>query len=360
MVGDFSPAMRPINNLRVKDYKLLASPAEIVAEIPMTEAAAETVANSRDEVRKLIHGQDPRLLVVVGPCSIHDLSMAEEYAGFIAQARRDYAQALVVLMRVYFEKPRTTVGWKGLINDPHLDGSYDVETGLRLGRGLLVKLADQGIPAASEVLDPISPQYLAEAIAWAAIGARTVESQTHREMASGLSMPIGLKNGTDGSLQTAFNAMKSAAQPHHFLGVESSGRVAIVATTGNRDTHLVLRGGLAGPNYDEAQVRGAAEELQRSGLPSRVMIDCSHDNSAKDYARQPLVLEDIAGQVQRHDAILGVMIESNLVAGKQAFPPPAGSSLRHGQSITDGCVDLPTTRRMLDQLAEALVKRPAA
>ncbi len=352
--------MRPINNLRVKDYRLLASPSEIVAEIPMTDAAAETVATSREEVRQLIHGQDPRLLVVVGPCSIHDLGMAEEYAGFIAQARREYAQALVVLMRVYFEKPRTTVGWKGLINDPHLDGSYDVETGLRMGRGLLVKLADQGIPAASEVLDPISPQYVAETMAWAAIGARTVESQTHREMASGLSMPIGLKNGTDGSLQTALNAMKSAGQPHHFLGVEASGRVAIVATTGNPDTHLVLRGGLAGPNYDENQVCAAASELRKAGLPSRVMIDCSHDNSAKDYTRQSLVMDDIAQQIARHNNILGVMIESNLVAGKQAFPPAPGTSLRYGQSITDGCVDLPTTRGMLEQLANAIVKRPAA
>lgn len=357
MVRVFS--MRPTNNLHVKDYKLLASPAQIVAEIPMSDAASETVATTREEVRRLIHGEDQRLLVVVGPCSIHDLGMAEEYAAFVASARKEYASSLLILMRVYFEKPRTTVGWKGLINDPHLDGTYDVETGLRLGRRLLVSLAERGIPAASEVLDPISPQYLAEAIAWAAIGARTVESQTHREMASGLSMPIGLKNGTDGSLQTAVNAMKSAAQPHHFLGVDSHGRVAIVETSGNKDTHLVLRGGLAGPNYDETNVISAAAELKKGGLPSRIMIDCSHDNSLKDYSRQPTVLSDIAAQVKRHNHILGVMIESNLVAGKQAFPPAPGVALRHGQSITDGCVDLDTTRTMLDQLASAHAKRSA-
>ena len=352
--------MRPTNNLRVKDYRLLAPPSQIVAEIPMTEAASETVATTRDEVRRLVHGSDPRLLVVVGPCSIHDVGMAQEYAGFVAQARRDYASSLLILMRVYFEKPRTTVGWKGLINDPHLDGSYDVETGLRMGRRLLVSLAEQGIPAASEVLDPISPQYLAEAIAWAAIGARTVESQTHREMASGLSMPIGLKNGTDGTLATAFNAMKSAAQPHHFLGVDAGGRVAIVQTEGNPDTHLVLRGGLSGPNYEEAQVIAAARELQKAGLPSRVMIDCSHDNSSKDYSRQPAVLSDIAAQAKRHSNILGVMIESNLVAGKQAFPTPVGVALRHGQSITDGCVDLDCTRGMLEELANAFARRASA
>jgi 3-deoxy-7-phosphoheptulonate synthase len=356
MVRTFS--MRPTNNLRVKDYRLLAPPSQIVSEIPMTEAASETVATTREDIRRLLHGDDRRLLVVVGPCSIHDVAMAQEYAQFVAQARRDYASSLLILMRVYFEKPRTTVGWKGLINDPHLDGSYDVETGLRIGRRLLVSLAEQGIPAASEVLDPISPQYLAEAIAWAAIGARTVESQTHREMASGLSMPIGLKNGTDGSLQTAFNAMKSASQSHHFLGVDATGRVAIVETSGNPDTHLVLRGGLSGPNYDEAQVIAAAEDLRKAGLPSRVMIDCSHDNSLKDYARQPAVLSDIAAQIQRHNNVLGVMIESNLVAGKQAFPPAPGVALRHGQSITDGCVGLDATRDMLDQLATAFAKQP--
>lgn len=352
--------MRPTKDLHVKECKPLATPAQIVAEIPMTDAAAETVATAREEMRQLIHGQDRRLLVVVGPCSIHDVAMAEAYAAFIAEARRTYGASLLVLMRVYFEKPRTTTGWKGLINDPHLDGTYDVETGLRRGRKLLVQLAEAGIPAASEVLDPISPQYLAEAISWAAIGARTVESQTHREMASGLSMPIGLKNGTDGSLQTALNAMKSAAQPHRFLGVDVEGRVAVVATTGNQDTHLVLRGGLAGPNYEEPYVLAAADELRKAGLPSRVMIDCSHDNSSKDFARQPVVLDDIAAQLRHHDHILGVMIESNLVAGKQAFPPPAGTSLRYGQSITDGCVDLEATRRMLDALADALAGRPAA
>jgi 3-deoxy-7-phosphoheptulonate synthase len=349
--------MRVTNNLRVKSYQPLPAPSTIVGEFPMTEAAAETVATAREEVHRLIHGQDERLLVVVGPCSIHEEAMAMEYAEFILQARMRYANELFILMRVYFEKPRTTVGWKGLINDPHLDGTYDVETGLRRGRKLLIDLNEQGVPAASEVLDPISPQYMAEAISWAAIGARTIESQTHREMASGLSMPVGLKNGTDGTLQTALNAMKSAAQSHHFLGIDGDGRVAVIATEGNRDTHLVLRGGVAGANYEEPHVLAAAEELRRLGLPARVMVDCSHDNSNKDYTRQPVVAADVARQLGRHDGVLGVMIESNLVAGKQPFPAPAGQRLRYGQSITDGCVDIPTTTAMLDGLADAVAHR---
>jgi 3-deoxy-7-phosphoheptulonate synthase len=345
---------RATNNLHVKSARALVPPNQLVAEVPLSETAAETVATAREEICRILRGEDRRLLVVVGPCSIHDVSAAREYADYLAAERQRLRGELMILMRVYFEKPRTSLGWKGLINDPHLDGSYDMEGGLRIGRALLVELAARGIPAASEVLDPISPQYLGETMSWAAIGARTIESQTHREMASGLSMPIGLKNGTDGTLQTALNAMKSARQAHHFLGVDPEGRVAVIATTGNQDTHLVLRGGIGGPNYQAHHVRAASDALQSMGLCPRVMVDCSHDNSSKDYARQPEVAADLAAQVREGVPVLGAMIESNLVAGKQAFPPEGESSLRYGQSITDGCVDLPTTSRMLEQLAEAV------
>jgi 3-deoxy-7-phosphoheptulonate synthase len=343
---------RAISNLHVASARPLIAPADLIEEIPLSDQGADTVAAGREEVRRILLGQDRRLLVVVGPCSIHDVAAAREYADYLIGERRRLSKQLLILMRVYFEKPRTTTGWKGLINDPHLDGSYDMETGLRMGRSLLRDLAELGLPAASEVLDPISPQYLAELMSWAAIGARTIESQTHREMASGLSMPIGFKNGTDGTLQTALNAMRSARQPHHFLGVDPDGRVSIIATTGNRDNHLVLRGGASGPNYQAAHVRAAADALASLDLCPRVMVDCSHDNSHQDPARQPEVAAALADQVQHGASLLGVMIESNLVAGKQRFP--AAGPLRYGQSITDGCVDLPTTSRMLDGLAEAV------
>ncbi len=351
---------RPTNNLHVASARALVAPNDLIAALPLTDRAAETVAGAREDVCRVIHGQDARLLVVVGPCSIHDVDAAREYARYLLEERRKHAQDLCILMRVYFEKPRTSLGWKGLINDPHLDGSHDMETGLRRGRGLLLDLANAEMPTASEILDPISPQYLADLMSWAAIGARTIESQTHREMASGMSMPLGLKNGTDGTLQSAVNGMKSAEHPHHFLGIDVQGRVAMIATTGNRDTHLVLRGGVGGPNYHEPQVHAASATLTKLGLCPRVMIDCSHDNSNKDFARQPEVAADLGAQVRRGSQILGAMIESNLVAGKQAFPPAAGSPLRYGQSITDGCVDLPTTSRMLDDLAEAVRARRAS
>jgi 3-deoxy-7-phosphoheptulonate synthase len=348
---------RATSNLHVKSARALLPPSDLMEELPLSDHAADVVAAARDEVCKVIRGEDHRLVVVVGPCSIHDVGMAKEYADYLIGERNRLSRQLLILMRVYFEKPRTSLGWKGLINDPHLDGTYDMETGLRIGRRLLLDLAERGLPAASEVLDPISPQYLAEVISWAAIGARTIESQTHREMASGLSMPIGFKNGTDGSLQTALNAMKSARQPHHFLGVDPAGRVAMIGTTGNPDTHLVLRGGGAGPNFDEAQVRAASDALRSMQLCPRVMVDCSHDNSNKDYTRQPEVASTLAAQLRRGVALLGVMIESNLVAGKQSFPPAPGVQLRYGQSITDGCVDLPSTTRMLETLAEGVDAR---
>jgi 3-deoxy-7-phosphoheptulonate synthase len=348
----------PIKDLRVASTAPLVSPSALAAEISITDRAAEFVARTRADICRVIHGHDRRLLVVVGPCSIHDVDAAHEYANFLAVEARRYQEHLLILMRIYFEKPRTTTGWKGLINDPHLDGTFDVETGLRMSRTLLRDLAERGMPAGSEVLDPISQQYLGELLTWAAIGARTIESQTHREMASGLSVPIGLKNGTDGTLRTALNAMTAARQPHHFLGIDGGGRSSVIGTTGNTDSHLVLRGGAAGPNYDAAQVLAASEALAALGLCSRVMIDCSHDNTNQDYTRQPEVCAEVAAHVRRDLPILGAMIESNLIAGKQPFPPPPGTALRAGQSITDGCVDLPTTERMLGQLAEAAASRP--
>jgi 3-deoxy-7-phosphoheptulonate synthase len=285
---------------------------------------------------------------------VHDVKAAQEYAAAIAEEHRRYAQQLEVVMRVYFEKPRTTVGWKGLINDPHLDGSYDINTGLRLARGLLLHLADMGLPAATELLDPVVPQYIADLISWTAIGARTTESQTHREMASGLSMPIGFKNGTDGSAITAINAMEAAARPHNFLGINKEGHAAIVTTTGNPDGHLVLRGGKQGTNYHAEAIEAAAAALAKEGLPARVMVDCSHGNSNKDYRRQGEVAGQVAEQLRsgsRH--VMGVMIESHLVAGNQKIPADL-SQLTYGQSITDACIDLGTTRELLQELAGAV------
>ncbi|MEB3172203.1 MAG: 3-deoxy-7-phosphoheptulonate synthase, partial [Synechococcaceae cyanobacterium] len=286
--------------------------------------------------------------------SVHDVDAAREYAEAIATAHHRHRDDLEVVMRVYFEKPRTTVGWKGLINDPHLDGSYDINTGLRRARALLLHLAERNLPAATELLDPVVPQYIADLISWTAIGARTTESQTHREMASGLSMPIGFKNGTDGSATTAINAMEAAARPHHFLGINAEGHAAIVSTTGNPDGHLVLRGGKGGPNYQPEAIAAASAQLTRDGLPPRLMVDCSHGNSNKDYRRQAEVLRAIAGQVAAGSRqVMGVMIESHLVAGNQPIPADL-SALTYGQSITDACLDLPTTLGLLEELAEAV------
>jgi 3-deoxy-7-phosphoheptulonate synthase len=326
-------------------------------ENPITEAAATLVSDTRDRIRNIMQNEDQRLLVIVGPCSVHDVKAAYEYGEKLVALRKELEDDLEIVMRVYFEKPRTTIGWKGLINDPHLDGSYDINTGLRLARKLLLDLAHLGLPAATELLDPIIPQYIADVISWTAIGARTTESQTHREMASGLSMPIGFKNNTDGSLHAASNAMLAASQPHRFLGINVEGLASIVTTTGNPDGHLVLRGGKRGPNYDAEQVQQAAQELTSLGLNPRIMIDCSHDNSAKDYKRQPVVLDNIAAQLSsgsRH--ILGVMIESHLVAGKQSVPEDL-SKLVYGQSITDACVSFETTVPMLRDLARAVMKK---
>ena len=351
--------MRRTSDIHVVSTSPLLAPGELRALLPVSEAAAETVAGTRDRIRAMLAGDEPlrpgagrRLLAIVGPCSIHDLDAAREYARLLLPLRHELADRLEIVMRVYFEKPRTTVGWKGLIADPHLDGSHDMNEGLRLARSLLLELADLGMPAATEFLDPTVPQYIADLVAWAAIGARTTESQTHRQMASGLSMPVGFKNGTDGGLGTAVNAIISAAAPHHFLGLDAAGRAAIVQTTGNPDCHLVLRGGKDGPNYDASSTAAAAAALRKQGVSAKVLVDCSHDNASKDHNRQPLVLADLAAQARSGAThVLGVMIESHLVAGKQA-PAADRSQLTYGQSITDACVDFSTTERMLRLLAD--------
>jgi len=346
--------MPKTSDLHVVENRPLISPATLHGELPLTEAAATLVAETRYRIRNILQNEDRRLLVIVGPCSIHDVAAAYRYGEKLVVLRQELEEDLEIVMRVYFEKPRTTVGWKGLINDPHLDGSYDINTGLRLARKILLDLAELGLPAATELLDPIIPQYIADVISWTAIGARTTESQTHREMASGLSMPIGFKNNTDGSLLAAANAMLAASQPHRFLGINPEGLASIVTTTGNPDGHLVLRGGKQGANYDATHVQHAAGQLAALNLNPRLMVDCSHDNSNKDYTQQPMVLQNVAEQLASGSRqIMGVMIESHLVAGKQPIPKDL-SQLVYGQSITDGCVDFATTATMLRSIAQAV------
>jgi 3-deoxy-7-phosphoheptulonate synthase len=346
--------MIPTSDLHVVDTRPLVPPAVLHGELPISAAAARTVQQARERIKAILHAGEQRILVIVGPCSVHDVQAAQEYAERILEARRRHARDLEVVMRVYFEKPRTTVGWKGMINDPHLDGSYDINTGLRRARALLLHLAELELPAATELLDPVVPQYIADLISWTAIGARTTESQTHREMASGLSMPIGFKNGTDGSVSTAINAMQAAARSHHFLGISQQGQAAIVTTTGNPDGHLVLRGGKGGPNFHAEAVQDAARRLAAEGLPARLMVDCSHGNSNKDYRRQGEVLRSVADQVRDGSTqVMGVMLESHLVAGQQKIPADL-SQLTYGQSVTDACIDLATTLELLEELAAAV------
>ena len=361
-VGSPNPMHATTSDLHVVETRPLVPPALLHRELPLSDGAADTVQQARARIQAILHGRDQRLLVIVGPCSVHDVAAAHEYADFIAEARQRHRGELEVVMRVYFEKPRTTVGWKGLINDPHLDGSYDINTGLRRARGLLLHVAELGLPAATELLDPVVPQYIADLISWTAIGARTTESQTHREMASGLSMPIGFKNGTDGSIATAINAVEAASRPHHFLGINSQGYASIVTTTGNPDGHVVLRGGKRGTNYHPEAIEEAAVALEKVGLPNRLMVDCSHGNSNKDYRRQAEVAAQVAEQVRcgsRH--VMGVMLESHLVAGQQKIPADL-SQLTYGQSVTDACIDTTTTAAVLETLAEAVravVRQPA-
>ncbi|RWB43221.1 MAG: 3-deoxy-7-phosphoheptulonate synthase, partial [Mesorhizobium sp.] len=316
------------------------------------------VATSRNAIHSILTGTDDRLVVVVGPCSIHDPAAAVDYASRLAALRESLSDRLEIVMRVYFEKPRTTVGWKGLINDPDLDGSFNIDKGLRLARNVLSAVNNLGLPAATEFLDMATPQYIADLVAWGAIGARTTESQIHRELASGLSCPVGFKNGTDGSLRIAAEAVKSAAQPHHFMAVTKGGRSAIATTTGNEDCHVILRGGIV-PNYDATSVAAACKELGRAGIPPRLMIDVSHANSNKRPENQPMVAADVADQVAAGDErIIGVMIESHLIAGRQDVTP--GKPLVHGQSITDGCIDWTTTETVLHGLADAVERRRSA
>lgn len=351
--------MRKTSDLHVVETRSLVTPAAIHSELPITASIASLVGDTRDRIRNIMRHEDQRLLVIVGPCSIHDINAGLEYGEKLLALRRELEDDLEIVMRVYFEKPRTNVGWKGLINDPHLDNSYDINTGIRLARKILCDLANMGMPAATELLDPIIPQYIADVISWTAIGARTTESQTHREMASGLSMPVGFKNGTDGSLNAAANAMLAAAQPHHFLGINLRGLASIIETTGNPDTHVVLRGGNSGPNYEATHVDQAARELTRLDLNPRVMVDCSHGNSNKDFRKQALSLQSVADQVAGgSNHILGVMIESHLVEGNQKIPTDL-THLTYGQSVTDACVSLDTTVPMLRDLARAVRSQPA-
>jgi 3-deoxy-7-phosphoheptulonate synthase len=346
------------DDLRIKEIKELSTPDEVMGEIPRTLTATRVVMAARNAIRSILQGNDDRLLVIVGPCSIHDPAAAIDYAERLATLRERLADRLEIVMRVYFEKPRTIVGWKGLINDPGLDNSFDINKGLRLARNLLSAVNNVGLPAATEFLDMTTPQYIADLVTWAAIGARTTESQIHRELASGLSCPVGFKNGTDGNIRIATDAVKSAAYPHHFMAVTKGGRSAIAATTGNEDCHIILRGG-SGPNYDAASVDHAAAELARSGLSPRLMVDTSHANSSKKPENQPLVAADIANQLAHGEQrIMGVMIESNLVAGRQDVRP--GVPLTYGQSITDGCIGWDTTVQVLENLADAVTARRKA
>jgi 3-deoxy-7-phosphoheptulonate synthase len=344
------------DDLRIDNLKPLIPPAILMEELPMDEAASTLVWQSRNDIGDVLAGRDDRLLVVVGPCSIHDPAAALEYAGRLAAVAGALRDDLCIAMRVYFEKPRTTVGWKGLINDPHLDGSFVINEGLRRARRFLLDVIGLGLPAGTEFLDPITPQFIADLVSWGAIGARTSESQVHRELASGLSMPVGFKNGTDGTVQIAIDAIRSAAIPHHFLSVTKQSVAAIVATKGNPECHVILRGGARGPNYGAESVAGAVAALEKAKLPGRVMVDCSHANSGKDHTRQPAVVRDVAGQIaDGNRAIFGVMFESFLLDGSQKRGKL--EELTYGQSITDNCMSWERSEPLLGELAEAVRKR---
>ncbi|RAU96224.1 3-deoxy-7-phosphoheptulonate synthase [Mycobacterium colombiense] len=337
---------------RIVSFRELSAPAVIRTELPLTARRAQAVQRDRDEISAILAGGDDRLLLVVGPCSVHDPVAALDYARRLAPMAAEYSDRLKIVMRVYFEKPRTTVGWKGLINDPNMDGSFDVERGIRVARGLLLDIIDVGLPVGCEFLEPTSPQYIADAVAWGAIGARTTESQVHRQLASGLSMPVGFKNGTDGNVQVAIDGVKAAAAQHNFFGTDDFGRAAVVETMGNPDCHVILRGGTNGPNYDAAAVAGAIERLGKAGLCGQVMIDCSHANSAKDHVRQAEVTAEVTARIAAGErGIAGLMLESFLVAGAQSL----GGELVYGQSVTDRCMDFTTTAGLLADLYAAMV-----
>ncbi|WP_043764556.1 3-deoxy-7-phosphoheptulonate synthase [Algiphilus aromaticivorans] len=341
-------------NTRIRSVRPVSTPAEVQGEYPMSQAAIDTVLSARREIQEILAGQSDRLLVIVGPCSIHDPEAALEYAEHLRALREQLSRDLLVVMRVYFEKPRTTVGWKGLINDPSLDDSYHIDTGLRAARKLLLQLTESGVPAGVEFLDLLTPQYLADLVSWGAIGARTTESQLHREMASGLSCPVGFKNGTDGSVKLAVDAVMSAAHSHHFLSMTRDGQVGIFETTGNPDCHLILRGGSSGTNYDAASVDAACAGLAKAGLPEQVMIDFSHANSQKEHKRQISVGQDVGAQIAEGDnRIVGVMVESHLQEGRQDL----GGELTYGQSVTDACIGWDDTVAVLRELAGNVAQR---
>lgn len=343
------------DDLRITAVKELTSPKDLLAEMPASEACMQTIASARSAIHNILYGDDDRLLIVVGPCSIHDPKSAMEYAEKLAEYKTLHEKELCIVMRVYFEKPRTTVGWKGFINDPDLNDSFNVTKGLRLGRKLLLDLAEMGVPTATEALDPVTPQFIGDLISWTAIGARTSESQTHREMSSGLSTPVGFKNGTDGSLATCVNAMQSASFPHSFLGIDSEGQIAITHSTGNPYSHVVLRGGRNGPNYDSVNIALTEQALEAANLPQSIVVDCSHANSNKDPMLQPLVLENCIHQItDGNRSIVGLMVESHLNEGNQKIPTDL-SQMAYGVSVTDGCVNWETTEAMLRK-ADAILK----
>ncbi len=351
---------RPIDNQHVIEIKALPSPRAIKTKLPITDQAAALVVETREAIRRILHGEDrDRLLVIVGPCSIHDPGAAYEYAAKLKPVADALRDRFLIVMRTYFEKPRTTVGWKGLINDPHLDGTCDIATGMELARAILLKINQLGLPCGTELLDPISPQYIADLISWAAIGARTTESQTHREMASGVSMPVGFKNGTEGSLHVAVNAMTSARTPHHFVGINADGQTAIIKTMGNPDRHIVLRGGGGRTNYEAQDVAKAEAAVAGEGIARPIMIDCSHDNSKKDHTRQGFVAHEVLRQFREgRQTIMGFMLESNLHPGKQAWRE--GVALQHGVSITDACLGWGETEQLLHELATAITPKPVS
>ena len=347
--------MVPTSNIRVREMRRLISPRTLRKQLPLTQAAHDVVVAGREAVTRIIRGEDARLLVVVGPCSIHEVKSALEYAGRIQALRRELADTFEIVMRVYFEKPRTTVGWKGMISDPHMDGTEDIENGLVTARTLLMQISEMGLPSATEFLDPVVPQYIADLVSWAAIGARTTESQTHRMMASGLSMPVGFKNATDGSLQIAIDAMASAMSPHSFLGIDEDGAASIIRTTGNSVGHVVLRGGRAQPNYDPESIHKAEAALVNAKLPPRLMVDCSHANSGKLPARQEDVWRSLIEQrASGTKSIMSAMLESHLVEGNQSIPKNL-SELRYGISVTDACMGWEATERILRAGHQALV-----
>jgi 3-deoxy-7-phosphoheptulonate synthase len=348
-----------IDDLRIQWTKVVLPPVFLEEDLPATETSTATVFNARADISAILNRRDSRLLVLAGPCSIHDPIAAREYARLLKGAIKEFARDLYIVMRVYFEKPRTTVGWKGLINDPHLDQSYKINDGLRLARHLLLDLAEMGVPTGTEFLDMISPQYIAGLVSWGAIGARTTESQLHRELASGISCPVGFKNATSGDVQVAIDAIQSAAHSHTFLGHSKHGQSAIFVTTGNPECHIILRGGRKTVNYTAERVADTAQKMENTGIAPRIMIDFSHDNSNKDYRRQSIVCHDVAAQIAAGDRrIMGVMIESNLVAGAQSLV--AGKPLQYGQSITDGCIDWAETRELFQELAAAVRARGKA